>query len=111
MHQSRRPALRRRSESATAKSSLPTDLFAETNDLATSNGAEHGLPLIDRLVANGQLDGYLPRHATRADLHRRIGRNDEAKKSYRRALELVETDAERRFLEKCLAEVSASSGR
>jgi hypothetical protein len=46
----------------------------------------------------GQLDGYYLLHATRADLLRRAGRGKEAVGSYRAALELAPTDAERRFL-------------
>ncbi|WP_242024314.1 hypothetical protein [Trichocoleus sp. FACHB-591] len=44
-------------------------------------------------------------HATHADLLRRIGAFQEAAQSYRRALELVTNDSERRFLERRLHEV------
>jgi RNA polymerase sigma-70 factor (ECF subfamily) len=37
-------------------------------------------------------------HATRADLLRRAGRSQEASESYRAAIDLAPTDAERRFL-------------
>jgi RNA polymerase sigma-70 factor (ECF subfamily) len=44
-------------------------------------------------------------HATRADLLRRLGRNDEARDSYRRALTLTHDEAERRLLARRLAEL------
>jgi RNA polymerase sigma-70 factor (ECF subfamily) len=49
------------------------------------------------------LDGYHYLHATRAELLRRLGRHDDARAAYERALELVHSDAERRFLERRLA--------
>ena len=51
------------------------------------------------------LDDYHYLHATRAELLRRLGRADEARAAYDRALELVHDDAERRLLERRLAEL------
>jgi RNA polymerase sigma-70 factor, ECF subfamily len=51
------------------------------------------------------LDGYHYLHATRAALLSRLDRVDEARAAYERALELVHSDAERRFLERRLAEL------
>ena len=48
---------------------------------------------------------YQPAHAARADLCRRLGRIAEARESYRRALELTQQGAARRFLERRLAEL------
>jgi RNA polymerase sigma-70 factor (ECF subfamily) len=45
----------------------------------------------------------------RADFLRRLGSANEAAKSYRRALELVTNDSERRFLEKRLHEVETAA--
>jgi RNA polymerase sigma-70 factor (ECF subfamily) len=73
------------------------------------DGPEAALALIDALAATGDLDGYHLLHAARADLLRRIGSSVEAAKSYTRALELVTNDSERRFLERRLREVLASS--
>jgi predicted RNA polymerase sigma factor len=53
-----------------------------------------GLRAADRL----DLDGYLYFHSTRGELLRRLGRDDEARAAYRRALELATSTAERRFL-------------
>jgi RNA polymerase sigma-70 factor (ECF subfamily) len=61
-------------------------------------GPEAALSLVDAVAGTGQLDDYYLLHATRADLLRRAGRTREAAGSYRAALELAPTDAERRFL-------------
>jgi RNA polymerase sigma-70 factor (ECF subfamily) len=71
---------------------------------AFASGFEHGLSLIDRLAE--ELDGYHLFHSARADLLRRLGRMDEAAVAYRRALELSANEAERRYLEQRLSEVS-----
>jgi RNA polymerase sigma-70 factor (ECF subfamily) len=70
--------------------------------VAEVNGAEAGLALVDRL----ELDGYQYFHSTRADLLRRLGRAEEARAEYERALALADTEPERRFLERRIAEVS-----
>jgi RNA polymerase sigma-70 factor (ECF subfamily) len=62
--------------------------------LAETDGPEAALALLDEL----DLDGYLYFHSTRADLLRRLDRGDEAHAAYARALELAETEPERRLL-------------
>jgi RNA polymerase sigma-70 factor (ECF subfamily) len=71
--------------------------------IAMADSPQAAFGLIDRLVP--ELDSYHLFHATRADLLRRIGALEEATQSYRRALELVTNDTERRFLERRLCEV------
>jgi RNA polymerase sigma-70 factor (ECF subfamily) len=71
--------------------------------VAEAEGAEAGLALVDRLG----LDSYQYFHSTRADLLRRLGRADEARTEYERALELAHTEHERRFLRRRIVEVSA----
>jgi RNA polymerase sigma-70 factor (ECF subfamily) len=56
------------------------------------------------------LAGYHLLAATRADLLRRLGRHDEARTAYEEAIAQAPTDAERRFLTRRLAEVTAASG-
>ena len=63
-----------------------------------------GLELVAELERSGDLADYHLLPATRADLLRRSGRTTEAAVAYERALELVENAAERRFLERRLAE-------
>jgi RNA polymerase sigma-70 factor (ECF subfamily) len=48
-------------------------------------------------------------HAARADLLRRLGRDEEAARAYARAVELSANPVERRFLERRLAGLSAGS--
>jgi RNA polymerase sigma-70 factor, ECF subfamily len=67
--------------------------------IAEARGPEEALPLVDDL----ELDRYHYFHAARADLLRRLGRRDEARAAYERALELVRAEPERRFLERRLA--------
>ena len=69
--------------------------LAEAGDVAPA------LALVERL----ELDRYHYLHATRAELLRRLDRIDDARAAYDRALELVHSDAERRFLERRLAEL------
>jgi len=69
------------------------------------DGAAVGLDLIDRIRAEKSLERFHLLHAARADLLRRMGRNDEAAESYERALELQQSAPERRYLENRLAEV------
>ena len=57
------------------------------------------------LVESLDLDQYHYLHATRAELLRRLDRVDDARAAYERALALVHSDAERRFLERRLAEI------
>ena len=64
--------------------------------VAEAGDTEAALALADRL----DLDTYHYLHATRAELLRRLDRADEARAAYDRALELVHSDAERRFLER-----------
>ena len=45
------------------------------------------------------LDAYVPFHATRADLLRRVGRTDEARDAYDAAIALATAEPERRYLE------------
>ena len=71
-----------------------------------ADGPEAGLQLVDALDASGQLDGYHLLPATRADLLRRLDRRAEAAGAYREALRLAVSDAERRYLERRLTEIS-----
>jgi RNA polymerase sigma-70 factor (ECF subfamily) len=69
--------------------------------IAEAGDVEAALALVDRL----ELDQYHYLHAARAELLRRLERLEDARVAYERALELVHSDAERRFLEQRLAEL------
>ena len=73
--------------------------------VAMRDGPEAGLGLVDAILARGDLADYRLVHAARADLCRRLGRRDEARDAYRRALDLAKQDPERRFLERRIAEL------
>lgn len=75
--------------------------------IAMRDGPAAGLALVDAILAEGALAGYHLAHAARADLCRRLGRIDEARAAYGRALALVRQAPERRFLECRLAELEA----
>jgi RNA polymerase sigma-70 factor (ECF subfamily) len=74
--------------------------------VATADGPSAGLALVDELEQTGALSDYYLLPATRADLLRRLRRDGEAAAAYRRALELVPTEPERRFLRRRLSEVA-----
>jgi RNA polymerase sigma-70 factor (ECF subfamily) len=69
--------------------------------IAEAGEVEAALALVERL----ELDRYHYLHATRAELLRRLDRVEDARSAYERALELVHSDAERRLLERRLAEL------
>jgi RNA polymerase sigma-70 factor, ECF subfamily len=69
--------------------------------IAEAGDVETALDLVERL----ELDRYHYLHATRAELLRRLDRVEDARAAYDRALELVYSDAERRFLEQRIAEL------
>ena len=63
--------------------------------IAESGSPSEALRLVDGL----ELNGYLYFHSTRGELLRRLGRFDESRDAYRRALELAESWREMRFLQ------------
>jgi RNA polymerase sigma-70 factor (ECF subfamily) len=84
----------------------PVVLLNRAVAVAMVEGPAAGLALVDDLDRGGALAGYYLLPATRADLLRRLGRDGAAAVAYRSAVELVPTDAERRFLRRRLSEVS-----
>jgi RNA polymerase sigma-70 factor (ECF subfamily) len=70
--------------------------------VAELEGPQAALALLDDL----ELDDYRYYHSTRADLLRRLGRHEEARTAYTRALELTRLEPEQRFLESRLAHLS-----
>jgi RNA polymerase sigma-70 factor (ECF subfamily) len=84
----------------------PVVLLNRAVAVAMADGPVAGLALVDELEQTGALSDYYLLPATRADLLSRLRRNDEAAAAYRRALELVPTAPEQRFLSRRLSEVS-----
>jgi RNA polymerase sigma-70 factor (ECF subfamily) len=70
--------------------------------VAMRDGPQSGLDLIDAIEG---LDEYRQLHSARAELLRRLGRDEEAGAAYARAIQLTSNQVERRYLERRLAEV------
>ncbi len=79
--------------------------------IAMRDGPAAGLSLIEAILRRGDLADYYPAHAARADLCRRLGQQEEARASYRRALGLTRQESIRRFIERRLTELGASTSR
>jgi RNA polymerase sigma-70 factor, ECF subfamily len=67
--------------------------------IAMCDGPEAGLTHIDAVLEHGELKNYYLAHSARADLCRRLGRTNEAKSSYEKALALTQQGPERQFLQ------------
>ncbi|WP_454564668.1 RNA polymerase sigma factor [Pseudomonas sp. AIG] len=67
--------------------------------VAKRDGALNGLNLIEGILARGELQDYHLAHSARAEFCRQLGRVDEARAAYLRALELTRQEPERRFIE------------
>jgi RNA polymerase sigma-70 factor (ECF subfamily) len=74
--------------------------------LAMSGRVEEALAWIESIDSQGELTSYHLLPAARADLLRRQGRNDEAREAYTRAVSLASNDAEQRYLQRRLSELS-----
>ena len=88
---------------------LPTPVVALNRAVALgeARGPGPALDELDRLVADGHLAAYSYLHASRAEFLSRAGRTAEAREAYSRALETTDNAAERRFLARRLAALSA----
>jgi RNA polymerase sigma-70 factor (ECF subfamily) len=75
--------------------------------VAMRDGPAVGLALIDEILASGELANYHLAHAARAELCRRLGRREDARTSFERALGLTRQEPERRFIERRLAELQS----
>jgi len=67
--------------------------------IAMRDGPEAGLTHIDAVLEHGELANYYLAHSARADMCRRLGRTDEARSSYEKALALTQQEPERQFLQ------------
>jgi RNA polymerase sigma-70 factor, ECF subfamily len=68
--------------------------------VAEADGPAAALAIVDQL----DLPDYQYWHSTRAELLRRLGRREEARAEFQRALDLARTGPERRFLERRIVE-------
>lgn len=73
--------------------------------VAKRDGALAGLTLIEWILDRGELQDYHLAHSARAEFCRQLGRVEQARAAYRRALELTRQEPERRFIEGRLSEL------
>jgi RNA polymerase sigma-70 factor (ECF subfamily) len=71
--------------------------------VAQQDGPAAALALVDAILARGDLGDYAHAHSARADVLRRMGKVEQARAAYERALELTAQGPDRRFLERRLA--------
>jgi RNA polymerase sigma-70 factor (ECF subfamily) len=74
--------------------------------VAMADGPAAGLTLVDSLASSGALDGYHLLWAARADLLRRLGRLDQARAGYEKALQLATNPVERSFLARRIVQLA-----
>jgi RNA polymerase sigma-70 factor (ECF subfamily) len=75
----------------------PVAQLARAIAIAERDGPAAGLRLVEAILEQGALNQYVPAHAARADLCRRLERTEDALASLRRALELARQEPEQRF--------------
>jgi len=90
---------------------VPSPVIELNRAVAVSkrDGALAGLNLIEGILARGELQDYHLAHSARAELCRQLGRVEEARAAYLRALELTRQEPERRFIEERLSALELPS--
>ncbi|WP_350568869.1 RNA polymerase sigma factor [Pseudomonas sp. H26/SER47-MNA-CIBAN-0231] len=66
--------------------------------VAKRDGALAGLLLVEGILTRGELQDYHLAHSARAEFCRQLGRVEQARAAYQRALELTRQEPERRFI-------------
>lgn len=77
--------------------------------VAKRDGPPAGLELIDAILLRGDLAEYQMAHAARGELLRQMGRAEEAREAFQRALSLAKQSAERRFLDSKLQKLESGT--
>ena len=75
--------------------------------VAMEQGALAGLALVDNLLQRGELQDYHLAHSARGEFCRQLGRFDEARSAYEKALSLTQQAPEKRFIARRLAELNS----
>ncbi|UII70376.1 RNA polymerase sigma factor [Pseudomonas sp. HN11] len=73
--------------------------------VAMRDGPLTGLQQIEEILARGELLDYHLAHSARGEFCRQLGRTEEARTAYEKALSLTQQTPEKRFLERRLAEL------
>lgn len=87
----------------------PVGQLARAIAVAGRDGPARGLELIEAVVEEGLLDDYVPLHAARGDLCRRLHKTEEALRSFRTALELAQQEPEQRYFQAEIARLESGS--
>src|SRR5215467_4556438 len=74
--------------------------------VAMSEGLENGLILINELGSTAELESYYLYHAARADILRRMNRQNEALQEYQRAIALTTNAVEQQYLRRRIHELT-----
>ncbi|MBE8592957.1 RNA polymerase sigma factor [Pseudomonas sp. MAFF 301449] len=77
--------------------------------VAMRDGPLAGLQQVEAILARGELLDYHLAHSARGEFCRRLGRGEDARVAYEKALSLTQQIPEKRFLESRLAELKSSS--
>ena len=75
--------------------------------VAMEHGPLAGLALVDNLLQRGELQDYHLAHSARGEFCRQLGRFDEARRAYEKALSLTQQAPEKRFITRRLAELNS----
>ena len=75
--------------------------------VAMEQGPLAGLALVDDLLQRGELQDYHLAHSARGEFCRQLGRFDEARRAYEKALALTQQAPEKRFITGRLAELNS----
>lgn len=75
--------------------------------LAMRDGPLAGLQAVEAIFARGELLDYHWAHSARGEFCRQLGRSEQARASYEKALSLTQQTPEKRFLEQRLAELKS----
>ena len=75
--------------------------------VAMEQGPLAGLALVDNLLQRGELQDYHLAHSARGEFCRQLGRFDEARSAYEKALSLTQQAPEKRFITRRLAELNS----
>lgn len=75
--------------------------------VAMGQGPLAGLQLVEGILQRGELLDYHLAHSARGEFCRQLGRVEQAREAYEKALSLTQQAPEQRFIERRLAELSA----
>lgn len=85
----------------------PVAQLARAIAIGERDGPAAGLALVEAILEQGVLDDYVPAHAARAELCRRLERNRDALTSLKRARELARQESEQRYFQQQISRLES----